>query len=234
MANNIFDFHNEVHLRGKIFDIVEKKYYTDFFLSCGNNGREYRFKKRNGQYSRDTINVRFFKTEAKTYPKQFKIGDRVTVTAVLQNIVDRHTQRGKHLEVWGLNMMSVADDKAKDLNNVQYRGRIVSAKAINDNYIIINVKTVTKKKIKNTRENTKFPFIEKEFVSSTATGMRFPNGGAKDLVYTKYTPGTWVDMTGTVQGRKNAKTGKHTQRFVAEKVNIIGEVQKINLRNQKI
>ena len=119
MANNMFDFHNEVHLRGKIFDIVEKKYYTDFFLSCGNNGREYRFKKRNGQYSRDTINVRFFKTEAKTYPKQFKIGDRVTVTAVLQNIVDRHTQRGKHLEVWGLNMMSVADDKAKDLNNVQ-------------------------------------------------------------------------------------------------------------------
>ena len=41
-------------------------------------------------------------------------------------------------------------------------------------------------------------------------------------------------MTGTVQGRKNAKTGKHTQRFVAEKVNIIGEVQKIDLRNQKI
>lgn len=69
----MFDFHNEVHLRGKIFDIVEKKYYTDFFLSCGNNGREYRFKKRNGQYSRDTINVRFLRQKQRHIQNSLKL-----------------------------------------------------------------------------------------------------------------------------------------------------------------
>lgn len=230
MEEKLFEFHNEVHLRGKIFDIQRNKHSTDIFMSCG-NPKERRIVKSNGMFKRDTVVVRFFGHEAKTYAENFRIGEKATVIGVIQTHVNKDTQRAKSMLVWGINMLH-CEDNAKDMNDAHVRGKIISAAAISDRYLILNVKTNVKKKYKNTRENTEFPVLEKEYNSVVSIGVRVPSGDAKDLVYTTYTPGTWVDTQGKIQGRKSPKNNKHSQRYIAHKVSIVGEIQRWNLKDR--
>ena len=223
---------NNINLRGKIYKISSYKNRTDFHISCTKykaNGKPIRDKK--GLFKRDILKVSFFEESAKMYEEKFKIGDTVIVIAAVQSL--KNTENGRVIKsiIYGINMMpGDINNHKKDFNDFSLTGKIKTAKAINDNYIIVNVETICNKKYKNPREETKHPFLTKQFRSITAIGIN-TKGNAKDLVYTKYTPGTWINIEGTCQGRKD-KQGKINVRFISSKDSIVGDIQKWNLKDR--
>jgi hypothetical protein len=224
MSNSMYTPFNEVHLKGKIFKILNQKHYTDILLSVG-HGPEWRLPKdKNGRYIRDIVRVRFIEGDSKNAIASFKEGDKVSIGAVTQTAIDVLTNRSKKTVLFGFTV-SPMKEKEFDMNKFTIVGKIESAKAVSDKYIIINIKSNVEKKIKNTRESSETPYFIKNFKGLVSFGIRINDGSAKDLVYTKYTPGTWISASGYIQGRKN-KQNMQEMRLITTKHEIVGQVQK--------
>lgn len=228
MSSEKYTSFNEVHVKGKIFNIVQKKHYTDLFLSVGHGPDRHLPKNKNGLYKRDVIRVRFVEGNPRNIISEYKKGDKVSIGAYAQTEVDILTNRNKKTSLFGFTAAPM-NEKEYDSNHFDIIGKINTARAVSSNYIILNIKTSGEKKIKNLNPDSDIPFFVKPFNGSVSLGIKL-NGNAEDLVYTKYTPGTWVSASGHVQGRKN-KDNKAEIRLIATKHEIVGQVQKWNYKD---
>jgi len=230
MANvdkSMFVAHNSVHLCGKIIRIEStKKNEVRFMLSCG-HGKKQR-KDKNGKIERDLIAVIFFDEAARKYKERFVEGDFVTVNAVAQTIRD-HYNGTSYVEIWGLSMgpKFVRGKMIPDHNRVNIRGKITSAVAMSDNYILMNVLTAAEKSRPNPNEDSEIKKLTETYKSITPIGIRC-NGNAKTLAK-QYTEGTWVDCSGFIDDRvvDRDEFKKRVYRIISLKTTIIGEVQRV-------
>jgi len=216
-----------VHLCGKIVRIDRvKKDEVRFMISCGHGKRQK--KDKNGKIERDLIAVSFFDEAARTYEERFEVGDFVTVNGVAQTIRD-HYNGTSYVSIWGLAMGTkfARGKMIPDHNRVNIRGKIASAVAMSDNYILLNVATAAEKSRPNPNLESENKRLTDIYRSITPIGIRC-HGDAKQLVK-QYTPGTWVDCSGFIDDRvvDRDEFKKRVYRIISLKTTIIGEVQRV-------
>lgn len=226
-TKDIFVSHNSVHLCGKIIRIeCQKKNEARFMISCGHG--KHQKKDENGKINRDLIAVTFYDEAARKYTERFVAGDFVTVNAVAQTIRDHHTGTN-YVSIWGLAMAPkfIHGKMIPDHNRVNIRGKITSSVAMSDNYILLNVLTITEKNRPNPNEDSEFKKLTDKYKSITPIGIRC-NGNAKEMIK-QYTEGTWVDCSGFIDDKivDRDEFKRRVYRIVSLKTTVIGEVQRV-------
>lgn len=230
METTMYMARNAVSLSGKLIKIIRHKKSACFVLSCGHPGKQKRLK--NGLIKRDIITVRFFGKDAAYYLANFQIGDFVIVNAVAQ-LVRNHDEMTSRLEFWGIFMQKNTNRrKLKDKNKVELRGKITTATAYNDNYLIVNILTYLEKSRPNTNRESAVKRLSENYKSITPVGLKV-DGNAKELAGKTYTKGTWVDVEGFVYGQKVGDQERHVERIIAKKISIIGNIQKGGENHEK-
>jgi hypothetical protein len=219
--NEIYQYYNTVFLSGRISKLRPGKNKLSVVLSCGQSDSRKPRRLANGMFYRDVVTVVFFDMDADYYAQEFVVGDFVTVNALAQNVTDR-TDGMRHLEVWGLNMLK-RPAKGHDRNDVMLRGKIAESKVISDDYILLLVHTATEATRPNHREGTEVPLITDSYHSDTPVGIRLKGTAKKEIV--RYTPGTWVKLSGFVYGQKVRDV--HVERVIAREIDVVGMVQRV-------
>ena len=222
MANEIYQYYNTIFLSGRITKMYPGKNKLNIVLSCGQSDRLRPRKLPNGMYYRDVVTVVFFDMDAEYYQTNFKVGDFVSVNALAQNVTDRMGTGQRHLEIWGVSM-KLRDAKGKDRNDVMIRGKVMEAKAISDNYLLLLIHTATEATRPNHREDTEIPLITNSYHSETPIGIRL-KGNAKEEIK-KYTLGTWVKLSGFIYGQ--TVKGAHVERIIARDIEVVGVTQRL-------
>lgn len=225
IEKSMFTPHNNVHVCGKIVKKVLKKKEVLFILSCGHGKNP--VKNKDGLILRDIITVHFFDDQATFYNERFVEGDFVTVNAVAQTVRD-HYSGSYVVETWGISMgpKRINGKIINDCNTVHIRGKIESVNVISNDYIIINVLTKVDKSHKNTNKDSNVEKITQSYKSVTPIGIRC-HGDAKEIAWTNYTEGTWVNVNAFIYGKNINQNGlkKHVERVIAKNVEIVGTVQ---------
>ena len=225
MKNILFTPVNNFQICGKIVKILQRKKCKKFIISCGHNGPIR--KNKDGLILRDLVTVSFFNKDAEYYESMYKEGDFVSVNGVVQNVRNR-VNNTSHVEFWGLTMSSawIKNKKKRDCNEVNIKGKIESAHAISDNYLIINVYTLVERSRPNNNPDSDINKLTDTYRSITPVGIRC-DGDAKELEKSVYTLGTWVDVKAFIYGKTRKKNDNITkiERIIAKKIDIVGEVQ---------
>lgn len=237
MTDKKFISKNSVSLCGRIMKITKyKKDEVRIVLGVAKNDKTKAYEKdgkiirpikrdKDGKILRDYITIKFFDDIAKNVLNNYVAGDFVVVNAVVQN-VRNHYDETNAVNVWGV---QVAPKRQRgriinDHNQVNLRGKIVSATVVKDNFIIVNLLT----KIDKPRGKNKSVIYK----SVTPIGFYLPDNSAKQRI-AEFTKGTWINVRGYLKAydkdiRPNVTGDKQIRRTIyvyGVEYNVIGIIQ---------
>lgn len=217
-----FTYVNIVNLCGKILKVYPSGKGYLFLLSCG---RFKEVKNKDGLILRNIIGVYFYGKEGEYYKEHFSPGEFVAVNGVAQTKI---AFEESHTEIWGISMVSKYNKNRKpihDMNYVNIRGKIDRSVVINDNYILLNVYTITDKSHRNLNKESEIKKLTTTYKSITPIGIHC-RGNAKELIK-QYTKGTWVNCKGFVDDKAYMVNNKRKKKMhiIAFDTEVIGQTQ---------